>query len=310
MKIKKRSQIMKFTVLIVLLFFFLFFFMVFQNTFFTKTKEIDMMNRCKQSTMISPYKNPQPFLKIIKEEVPKEKSGLELDCPIIYKTINTLGDNDFYAKKVLADQMAGAVYKFNAGKPNLFSRVKGETINYCVVSSVIQFKGVAKDKTIKGFEQFLAKEKTSKLFSTGTYAEYLQPTATSDEILKYLQELTETNELSEIDTSSDYIVLFVYPKEGFTSKLEAVMLGAEIGLGTAWVIDKVITYLPAARPLKWLGGTKLLVIGSSAGGAIGSLFGEGKGYEFGGAVLLMPFNEDVLKGLGCELPVSLGVRPN
>jgi hypothetical protein len=310
MRSRKEAQIMKFTVLIVILFFFLFFFMVFQNNFFVKSKEIDMMNRCRQSTMISPYKNPQPFLQIIKEEVPVEKSGLELDCPIIYKTVNTLGDNDFYAKKVIADQMSGAIYKFNAGKPNLFSRVKGETINYCVVSSVIQFKGAAKNKLIKGFEKFIAKEEVPRLFGTTTYAEYMQPTATNDEILTYLEELKQENELTDIDTSSDYIVLFVYPKAGFTSTLEATILGVEIGLGTAWVIDKVITYLPAARPLKLLGGTKLLVIGSTAGGAIGSLFGEGKGYDTGGMVLLMPFNENILKELGCQLPVTLGIRPD
>ena len=301
---------LKYTVLIILLFFFLFFFLVFQNSFNTKHKEIDMLSRCKQSTMVSQLKQPEAFKQIIQQEIPKEKSGLELDCPIIYKTINILGDDDFYAKKIIADQMAGAVYKFNAGKANLFSRVKGETVNYCVVSSVISFEGVAKNKKITGLEKFMAEKKTPILFSTNTYAKYLMPTATDDELLKYTQELVAVQDLIEIDTSNDYIVLYVYPKEGFTSQLEATVTGATIGGGTGFLINTIANFIPQARAVKWLLGTKFVIGTSALGGWIGSFFGEGKGYETGSSVLLLPYHEELLKGLGCELPVPLGVRPS
>ncbi|MBS3122441.1 hypothetical protein J4434_06180 [Candidatus Woesearchaeota archaeon] len=305
----KKSQMMTFTLVGVLIMLFLLFILLFESNLFIKYKETTSLNNCRQSTMLASFKQPTVLATLTGAQESIEKSGKDINCPIIYKKIkeyNGKETDNYYINKVIADQMAGCWYKFNEGNVNLFSKVHGETTEYCVVCSVISFEEDAKNNEVNGLLNFIASKNTPALFGTKTYIEYLSGVATDVEMQKKIKE----QDTSSINTASDYIVLFYYPKKGYYSEAEAVVLGSKVGGGVGGVLTLVLKYLPQAKAVSWVGG-KWFIMGSSAvGGWIGSFFGHGKGYEYGAQVLLLPYHQEMLKEMKCEMPVPLGYRPD
>lgn len=305
----KTAQMMMFTLVGVLIMLFLLFILLFESNVFTKYKETTALNNCRQSTMLASFKQPTVLATITGVQEPIEKSGKDINCPIIYKNIKQYSGKEtdnYYVNKIVADQMAGCWYKFNEGNVNLFSKVHGETTEYCVVCSVISFEEDAKDHEVSGLLNLMTTKKTPALFGAKTYMEYLSGVATDEEMQTKIKE----QDTYLISTSSDYIVLFYYPKKGYYSEAEAVVLGSKVGGGVGGALTLVLKYLPQAKPVSWIGGKWFIMGTSAAGGWIGSFFGHGKGYEYGAQVLLLPYNQELLKEMKCEMPVPLGYRPD
>ena len=305
----RKAQIMKYTVILILLFLFLFFFLLFEGTVFSKSKELQQINSCRNSVMLSPYKQPAAMKQVIGKDVPPETSGIELDCPVIYKTIQEYGGDNQYINKILADHMASAWYKFNEGESDLFANIKGEVTNYCVVRSVIKFEGAEKGHDVDGLLKFMTEHPIPKMFGTGTYMEYLTGVATDEDMKSEIKSQLDAQKLDIIDTNSDYVVLFFYPKKGYTSKIEAAEAGAFAGGAVGFMLTKLANFFPQTKAFSWVFGKKLMVLTTTAGAAIGAFYGHDTGYEYGAQVLLMPYNEELLDNLACEMPVPLGYRP-
>jgi len=306
----KKARIMYFTLIAIFTIIFIAFFFSFEGQLFAKQKEMSMLNRCRNSVMLHPLKENSQFQEVIGHQTPLEKSGKGLDCPIIYKKVKQYGKDAHYINKMAADQMAGCWYKFGEGKVNLFSKKKGETTNFCAVCSVLSFKGEAKNKEVLGLVTLLANEEAPKLFGGQKYVDYLANVVTNEEMRQDII----NQDLSSINTANDYLVLFFFPKKGYTSELEATGIGAKVGFGVGSGVSAALYFVPKGWIVKTIirtvGGPTITVGASALGGWIGSFFGHKTGSEYGAEVLLMPYDEEALTALDCELPVPLGYRPS
>ncbi|MFH1439768.1 MAG: hypothetical protein ABIG89_04325 [Candidatus Woesearchaeota archaeon] len=310
----KKSIVASFVLIGVLAMTFLLFMFIYNHQITSKYQEIEKLKICRQSTMLHSFRQSD-FIEGLKgAEFPQETSGKGLNCPIIYKDIKTYDgtkEDTYKINKIVADELAGCWYKFNEGDVNLFAREKGEQIDYCAVCSIIKFSGSAKNKEIKGLSKLMSEKTTPRLISDKTYLGYLTGIATDHEMLGEIEKQISAQDLSELNTANDYVVMFYYPKKGYGTKEEYAVIGTAIAYGAKKVFDVAVTLIPKLRPLKFLTGKKFTVLTTTLGGWIGYKLGHDTPYEYAAIPLLIPYNEGLLSSLNCEqMPTPLGYRPS
>lgn len=310
-KALRRAEVTSFLLSAILAILLLFLSLLFTNNIVHKYDDYQKLDLCRKSTLLYSASQPTAVEMISGYEGNIKSSGKGLECPVIYKTVEEYKPikDDEYVKKIVADQMAGCWYKFNEGDVNLFARQKGEMLHYCAVCSVISFKGDAKGKQIPHFIDYLAENQIPALFGRMNYTQYLYGVATDDEMLQELGAAQEFQQLSTIDTSRDYVVMFFYPKKGYGTSVEYAAKGTAIGGGVGYVLDKVITLVPQLKPLKIIAGKRLLIATTAAGGLIGAAVGHDTPFEKGALTLLLPNEPELIQKLQCDMPVPLGYRP-
>ena len=119
----------------------------------------------------------------------------------------------------------------------------------------------------------------------------------------------ESQNLAEINSANDYVVLFYYPKRGYGTSVEYGAKGAVIGGVAGKTLDIAIKVVPQLKPLKIIAGKRLTLFTTTLGGWIGSKIGHDSAFEYGAVPLLLPYDENLLKEMKCELAVPLGYRP-
>lgn len=296
---------------LVLLLAFVVFALLFQSQAITKSGEKRDLDRCRNSAaMYHLSKAGSADISLIREmamKQTKEGSDIDLDCPIVYKTISNADDKQIM--KALADQMAGCYYKFLEGNINLFSKTIGEQTNYCVICSDITFKDEAKNRKIGDFTGYLMANKIPKMFvDDKTYFEYLTGIYSGKDFVKELEEKVPGIRLpDEIDTSNDYFVIFLYPKYGYKDKLDSMKEGSVIGTAVGGAAAAGISIATKGVSLKL--SSMIIGIGSGAGALIGYNLGDEKSFDWSAKTLLVPKDPEMLKLLECQTPVPLGFRP-
>ncbi|MBT4823703.1 hypothetical protein HN695_06960 [Candidatus Woesearchaeota archaeon] len=315
MMYNKKSQFRSFLINAILVLAFLVLTIIIIGSTMHKYEDIDKLNRCKNSVLITSAASSTGFGGVVNSIMPKkstsemeqiqENSGQDLECEIIFKTVKD--SNEYYIKRTLANQMAGCWYKFNEGEINLFSGVKDKETDYCVICGVLSFEGVAKGQQIQGFNDFLLMEKTPRMFSNQVYHDYLTGKATSEEF----REKLINQDVNIIDTNLDYMTMFYYPKVDYTTKVEGAIQGAKEGLGFG-AIAKVVTKLFAHKhPVIRTISSLPIVSGSMLGGTIfATSKASSKQTDHAAVVMLFPYNPEEINNLDCEFPVPLGYRPD
>ena len=221
----------------------------------------------------------------------------DLKCPPSYEKISNTDDN--IVKKEIANMMADCFWKFGGDdKLELF----GEDGTYCALCNYIEFKGSAKNKQISDFRKFLATEPVPIKYDYNiSYAHYfLGRPLSADEYNDMLTGQTE------IDTSNDYGVMFLYSKDRYMHKIWAGATGGTTA-AVLTAIGGVLLVIPDVTITKLAAVVVLSMASGAAGGAVGYDLGSDKAYDHGHGVILIPYDEDDLKELQCtQMPVKQG----
>lgn len=293
---KKANESMQgFIVTAIIIIAVLIFVLMFYNRIFQITEETADVEVCRQSILTHGAVTQARIMTFD-----------DIKCPMTNLTI-TSGDEE-EIKEQIAIEMAESWYKFGEGEWEIFELERG-TNKYCVVSTVIEFEGLAKEKTINDLPLWLAEHDVPLRYITTsdedfgpitpmTYTEYLTGYASSPDEIKEALEETPNN----ISTNHDYAVMFLYAKKGYLQKIPAAGIGAGAGAAagiaiTLILIPDPITSVAGAAML----GAVLITGGAAAGGAAGYEAGSERYADWEAGVLLWPFNTESLKQLDCDL---------
>ena len=234
----------------------------------------------------------------------------QIDCPTVYKQVN-LPDED-KIKRRLANDLAECWYKFSGGQQDIFNAVYKDQEYYCVVCSVTDFTGSAKNMEIKGFANFLQTEYAHPAH-TGKkkmkYLEYLQPYKSNgfeEADIDPVKEAVEDYDDSII-TDTPYAAMFIYSNKGFNDVLEVASFSSKV---SGLVTSAVAVIAPAKKLQSKLTRYKYIVVGALSGTvyAVGE-FADKDPNQWQAATALIPYTKEELNRISCnELPVKSDVR--
>ena len=229
-----------------------------------------------------------------------------INCPTKYLTIQSAKASSM--RRDISDLMVECWDNFGAGKVNLFS---SDDAKFCVICSVFQFE----DKTtqLQGLPYFMMSE-NMPLKVDGirpTYQEYLTGVTTNPEVIDDVR----GKDLSYIDGSKRYAIMFTFYKESYWSKVYSSLVGALTGVaaGAVLVIGVAAGLAIAGASFGIAAPVSALIVTASAaaGAAIGvSSADEGAGTFIGGAdwdanIIMVEYDTQKIQDLGCEaLPIS------
>ena len=201
----------------------------------------------------------------------KEVGFEDIKCPMVNETIEVGDEEEF--KEDLANEMAECYYKFGTGEWPLFETELGVT-QYCVICSVIEFKGGVKGTEIDGLISWMDKNYLPLYYLTDltqdaqasqlTYLEYFRKYETTPGVVDHLT----LESIDSVNTEQDYATIFLYAKKGYLSKIQGAVLGG-------------------------------MVLGVP-GAVVGAYYGENKDPDWETGILLWPYNTEDLNQLDCE----------
>ena len=226
----------------------------------------------------------------------------DIKCPPTYETIEDADDMRIMNKT--AQLMAECFWKFGANELELFGGSVLTEERFCALCSHIQFKGSAKGNEIEGFRKFLATEYIPQKYGGDrTYAHYIigRPTDPDE-----LDEISAESLVTEINTDSDYGIMFIYVKNSYVHKVWTSVLAGG-GTMAATLIGGLLLIMPEPTITK-LAAVAVISTASGVGGAaVGEAVGSEDSADWQSAVLLIPYDEENLKKLDCaHLPVKQG----
>jgi hypothetical protein len=265
----------------------------FQSNLFNLIRATSTQNSCKVSVYT------QATLKLSGHDMMETS---KLDCPTNYVTV-TKGKE---AIPTIANEMYTCWDNFGRGQLELFQH---EDDNYCVVCSVIDFKGL--EGNHPGMFNYLAYQKPKG--KSLTYLEFLNNVGFSETTTKAFDNYMK-NQL--VDFTRPLGIIFVYGKETMMDKKQTGLIGAlgggALGGGLAaysvgWTGLSVLG-ITLLSPLTVVSGVAAVGItaGAVAGGYGGYLLGSDQSATWDAKLLILPYNEESIKKLaGCKyLPIK------
>lgn len=231
----------------------------------------------------------------IKSVVSGQKT-VNLNCPT--QQIEIVSTDLSKVKRQLADELYQCYWKFGEGKVDPFSEWGDDTKNVCAVCSVILFSDSVQNKvgTVNGFSKYLVE--TTIPQSTQTYYERMNSgISLTEQDKRAIISVEDT-----IDTSRKYATVFVINRQDSWSEFfEYTGIGATVGGTSAALL--VGAYLVAP----FTGGLSLFVVGgavglsSLAGGATGASVADQHQEMTASAVMLIPYDYEILSSKCTEL---------
>ncbi len=285
---KKKGELNKIIVSLVLVLFVLFILFIFYTDLFETFYDKKHKNECKQALYMASLSNIKnnDFLNFFGGFGSGSDSG-NVPCKINVKKITT-GDKED-VKKEIANLMYDSWDMMHMGQLDFVSGRKTET--YCIITDVIEFEDDSKNiGEIDNFLDYLSEKKiTNPSFEDTTYLEYLQCYNT---VSKYFDDkiMIEHDFDFNIDTNQDYAIMFVYSREGYLHRIWAGMKGA----GAGGVIGGVLAVKFGALT----GGVGIIVLGV-AGAGIGYEINPSVGADWSSCIILIPYEENFLSELNC-----------
>ncbi len=242
-----------------------------------------------------------------------------LNCPLKRSEISS--SDKSVIKNVLADEMLDCWETFGKGDLELFS---GEEGTFCHICSHIIVPDNAKLFQSEFLEYLNSTAKTGNPLNNGkTYSQLLSPSQRDAENFFTGEQLSslKSSDFSLVDTSQskDYAVVFWYIKgkdhmKDFFAKARSASPGIAVTAGGVGLVAVGIIVLKVAG-----GAVSAIIVGTVGwplvlGGAAVALIGGWISYGIWGyarespswmaQTLIMPYDENVLSNLGCEIVES------
>lgn len=250
--------------------------------------------QCKASVMA--------YARLLDMPVGSEKADAStINCPTKYVTVESGTAKEM--NRDIANLMVECWDNFGRGDLMLFDAADEK---FCVICSVFEFED--KSARLTGLPLFMMTERAPIKVDgrRPTYDEFLTGRMTDPDVVDRMEE----QDMSFLDGSHRYAVMFTYYKESYWSKVKSAIAGGLIGAATVVVAGAIVVAsggsltTVAGAVLKY-GITTAFVVGGAVGGASSEGGVTTPGADWHAQVILAIYDSNVIGKLGCEtLPVS------
>jgi hypothetical protein len=218
-----------------------------------------------------------------------------LNCPPRYVKLKL--ENTDKSKKQVADMMAECFWKFGENKYDLFSGGYVGQSNFCALCTHLTPESGS--QSVSDFSRFLAEKPVPSRFGEGSYAQYILGRPTDAKELDTIKAISAP----EIQSDQNYGIMLLYIKDEHLDSRWTAAFGMG-GAATVTVIGGVMVLGTGVFSIPFLA-----VVSASgiAGGAAGYSLGSDRSADWQTAVVLIPYNENDIKRLGCTyMPAEQG----